>query len=438
MSRPISPQVGAAQQSHSAEASVGRLGDRFRYLIALAGFLVTLMLGTLYAWGVFVPTLQEYFDASRAEVMLPFSVASIVFALGMIPAGRALDKRGPRLVVLLGGVLAGSGYLLSSWADSLPLLVLSYGAVAGAGIALGYSGAAIAGVRWFPDYKGTATGILVGGFGLGAMVFGPIGHWLVVQLGGWQPAFRVFGIAFGVVIVLFSLILRAPPPGWKPKGWDPTAANRIRAIENTGIDFSAGGAVRTVEFVGMWFQFMLLTAGGFAIITNMVPFARDHQGFSPQAAVWLVSLYSLLNFAGRLVLGPLSDRIGRLVTFIICGALMTFALAAIPLSLVFAAPWLLYLSVMLGGAAFGGCLALSPALTADIWGLKNLGVNYGLMFTAWGMGSVVGPFIAGRVYDTLGRYEPAFWLLCGFAILGALVVQLVVRPALRRRLQALL
>ncbi|MEN4044071.1 MAG: OFA family MFS transporter [Methanobacterium sp.] len=341
-------------------------------------------LGTLYAWGVFVPTLEAYFKVSRAEIMIPFAVASITFALGMVPAGRLQDKKGPKIVAA-GGMLTGLGYILSSTAVYLWQLILYFGFIGGIGIALGYSGAVAGGVKWFPDLKGTAAGILVGGFGLGALVFGPAIHILIGHV-GWRDTFLILGSSFTIIIVITALlIIKNPPAGWKPDGWDPVELKTSMAAEYTGIDFTVSDAIKTPEFIGMWLNYFLIISGGFAIITHVGPFSIDFLKFTPAAATGLIMTFSLLNFSGRLVLGPLSDRIGRISTFSIIGMLMTIAVSIFAFIHYFEIHTLSYIIVILGGMAFGGYLALSPAFVADVWGLKNIGVNYGVMFTAWAL-----------------------------------------------------
>jgi OFA family oxalate/formate antiporter-like MFS transporter len=409
----------------------------YRYVIGVAGFIVTLTGGTLYAWGVFVPTLQEFFKATRAEIMVPFSVTSIVFALSMVPAGKIQDKKGPKFATIIGGILAGIGYILSSTAVHLWQLTLYFGIIGGIGAALAYSGAVAGGVKWFPDLKGTATGILVGGSGLGALVFGPVAHSLIGHI-GWQSTFLILGSAFGVIIVTIALlVIKNPPPGWNPPGWDPVKLKKARTAEYTGIDFTVGNAAKSPEFIGMWLYFFLVISGGLAIITHIKPFSIDFLQFTPVAATGLVIIFSLLNFSGRLILGPLSDKIGRINTFSIIGTLMAIAVFVFVGLHYVEIAFLPYIVVVIGGMAFGGCLALSPALVADVWGLKNIGINYGAMFTAWGIAGIYGPYFAGRIYDSFGSYEIAFIVFTIQSVVGVLIARNYVKPRLKVRIQQL-
>ncbi len=413
------------------------MGKYHRYLIGIAGFGVTLALGTLYAWGVFVPTLEEYFGVTRAEVMIPFSIASVVFALGMVPAGRLQDKKGPKLIVIIGGISAGLGYALSSTAVHLWQLSLYFGLLGGMGMALGYCGAVAGGVKWFPDSKGTATGIMVGGFGLGALVFGPVIHILLERV-GWESTFLILGIIFAIIIIsLGLLVIKNPPAGWMPEGWDPAKLTRTKTVEYTGMEVTGGKIIKTPEFIGMWIFFFSICSGGLAIMTQMVPFSRDYFGFTAAAATGLVMIFSILNFSGRLGLGPLSDRIGRLDTFMLIGVLMTIAVFLFAIIYFLNMPFLFYILVPLAGISFGGCLALSPAFAADVWGLKNFGLNYGMLFTAWGIAGIYGPYFAGAVYDALGSYEVAFLVFTIQCVISVLLARYYVKPRLQSRIQQL-
>jgi len=401
----------------------------FRYLVAAAGFLTTLCLGTLYAWAIFMPSLEAEFGWSRAAVTIPFTVAGLVFAFGMVPAGRILDLKGPRLLLIASAVLAIVGYGLSSAIHSLWQLVITFGIIMGVAIATGYCAAVAGGIKWFPDMKGTATGILVGGFGAAAAVFGPLSHFIVAEY-GWRSAFLILGAIFAALIGLCSFIIVNPLKGWRPAGWDPTKTTGIRkrSPEYTGYEFPFKKMLRTRQFWFMWTHYVLILAGGFSVIVHLHPLALG-LGFTAAAAAGLVAIIALSNLSGRFILSPLSDVIGRLKSFTIIGSLMAIATASAALASIFGIPNLLYFSAIIGGVSFGGYLALSPAFTADMWGMKNFGANYGGMFTGWGVASFVGPFFAGLAFDVFATYNHIFLVFAALSILAVLIAKLFVKPA---------
>jgi len=391
---------------------------------------MTLCLGTLYAWPIFIPHLEAEFGWSRATVTLPFTVASVVLALGMVPAGRLQDLKGPKSLVAICAVLVLVGYVLSSFATSIVWLVITYGLILGCAIAAGYMASVGGGLKWFPDMKGTATGILVGGFGLGAAVFGPIAQQMITAF-GWRESFIYLGIAFSIVIGLISLVVKNPPEGWTPaagKSKKGKATMRV-SPEFTGLEFSPQHMIKTPQFWLMWLQYFLVLSAGFSILVHLKPLAEEFAGFTPMAAAGLVSLISASNFTGRFFLSPLSDVIGRIKSFNMIAVLMTLATASAAVAILIDIPSILFFTAIAGGVAFGGYLALSPAFTADMWGSKNFGINYGLMFTAWGAASFAGPFFAGLTYDLTGGYVPAYIIFALLCIPGVIITTSFVKPA---------
>lgn len=391
--------------------------------------MVTLSLGTLYAWSIFIPHLEREFGWARATSTIPFTVASLVFAFGMTPAGRIQDLKGPRPLLLASAVLIFVGYGLSSLTRELWWIIITYGLIMGAAIAAGYMAAVAGGLKWFPDLKGTATGILVGGFGAAAAVFAPLARHLIAVY-TWRSAFVILGAVFATTIFITAFIIKNPPPGWRPAGWDPSQGKglRKRSPEFTGLEFSLNEMMRTSEFKLMWVQFILVLCGGFGIIVHLKPLAMEFAGFSAAAATGLVGLIGMSNLGGRFILSPLSDAIGRLKSFVIVSCFMMLAVLSAPLAIMAELPWLLYFTAIAGGASFGGYLALSPAFTADMWGMKNAGINYGAMFTGWGVASFVGPYFAGSLYDLTGTYVLAFLVFGVLCIPAIFIAQVLVKP----------
>lgn len=395
---------------------------RTRIFVAISGFIITLLLGVLYAWGVFVNPLEQEFGWTRAQATLPYTIASIVFAIGMLFAGFIQDKKGPKFVAFLGGVFSGFGLILSYFANSIIFLVFSFGILGGLGMALGYSGAVSSGVKCFPDKKGLATGLVVGGFGFGAFIWAPFSTFLIHKI-GFRNTFLISGFILIIIISIFSNFLRNPPREWIPSSFEKTDTKKYTP-EYTGKNLTLLEMLKTNVFWLMWLHYILATSPGIMIIVHLNPIAVEYGGFNPISASFLLSLLSIFNLIGRFFLGPLSDRIGRLKTFTLIGSMILISMV-----LLFVAHYIkvfFYLVPIIAGIAYGGYLALSPSFTADVFGTKYYGVNYGAMFTAWGVAGILGPYLAGYLHDLTKSYFSTILIFSIFSII-AVTISLFVR-----------
>jgi OFA family oxalate/formate antiporter-like MFS transporter len=401
-----------------------------RYIVAISGFLITLLLGVLYAWGVFVNPLEQEFGWTRAQATLPYTIASIVFAIGMVLAGFIQDKKGPRFVALLGGLFAGLGFIISYFTNSLIFLTTIFGILGGFGMALGYSGAVSSGVKCFPDKKGLATGLVVGGFGFGAFLWAPLSTYLIHKF-GWRNTFLFLGLILIIVISIVANFLRIPPKGWIPSSFEKNIEKKY-SPEYTGKDFTLNQMLKTRVFWLMWIHYILATSPGIMIIVHLNPIAVEYGGFKPLAASFLLSILSIFNLIGRFFLGPLSDKIGRLKTFTLIGSLVLASMI-----LLFIAHYLnilFYIVPIIAGIAYGGYLALSPSFTADVFGTKYYGVNYGAMFTAWGVAGILGPYLAGFLHDLTKSYFLTILIFSIFALIAVGISLYVRRSGLIKKL----
>lgn len=394
----------------------------FRWAVLAAGFTINACLGILYAWSVFVPTLEEAFGWTRTEVALPFVVATLSFSFGMILTGRLQDRSGPKTIALCGAALAGGGYMLSSLAESLPHLLITYGLIAGLGNAAGYIAAVSAGLKWFPDKRGLASGMVVGGYGLGAFVFAPIATH-VIAIAGWRVTFAILGLLFLTIIGICSLVLKNPPMGWMPAGWR-VARTSSSSSSAFAADLDSWGMLKTARFYMLWTIFFLSSLTGLMVIANLKPIAMAFAGLSPMEAAIAISVLSAFNFMGRIVLGWVSDVIGRIRTLAMMSAMIAANMLLFPM---YGTMVLIYMGAAVVGLCFGTNLGLFPAITADNWGTKHLGVNYGIMLTAWGIGGLAGPVIGGYVYDATGSYTYAFWIGSILAIVTLALMFIVTR-----------
>ncbi len=386
--------------------------------VTFAGLGINLALGVLYTWGVIKTAIPEAWNWSDTDKTLPYSIATLVFAFMTVPAGRLQDKIGPRWIALAGGICVGVGMILASQFTTPLGFVLCFGLLTGAGIGMGYACATPPAVKWFPANRtGLIAGLVVSGFGLAAAWISPLARELNKSF-GLQTTMMIFGIAFLVIVSTLSQLLRNPPPGWKPQS--PPAAPGAAKPKPATEDFTWSEMLRTPQFWLLWFMYAFAAGAGLMIIPQIATIVKD-QAHNTNGFVF-IALLAVGNASGRILSGALSDKIGRKATMLIA----FIAQAAILFSLRYVTQdSLFYPIAILIGMNFGANLALFPAVTKDFFGLKNFGVNYGFVFTAWGVGGFVLSQISSRVYDAAkaggggGNYYLAYLIAGGALILSA-------------------
>ena len=398
---------------------MGNDGGFNRWIIVAAAIVIQMCLGAVYAFSVLVPPLEAQFGWSRIQTSPAFTIALLVFALSIIPAGKLQDRRGPRAVATAGGAALGIGMVLSSFTDSLAWLYVSYGLIGGLGIGLTYVTPITTCVKWFPDKKGLITGIAVFGFGAGSIVFSPLWTFLIEAI-EWGPTFLVTGILFAALVIPSAQLLRNPPTGYTPSHWKPLAT--AKPVRNVG----PSEMLRTIPFFLIWASYWFGTTAGLMMIGHAKQAATEVAGLDSVQASLIVSILGVFNASGRIMWGFLGDRVGRervlTLAFAICSGGL-FMIATLT------GPWLFVLGLILVGLSFGGFLALYPALTSDYYGTRDLGVNYGLVFTAYGAGAVLGPIMAGFFRTSMDSYIPSFYIAGGLAFLGIIMALLMKRSA---------
>src|SRR5947209_11007307 len=280
-----------------------------RWWRVVGGLSMNLALGTLYAWSVFVAPLEKQFGWKRADTSMVFTIAVMVFALTFVVAGRIQDKIGPLYCSLAGGILVSLGFYLCSFTHSLTYLFVCFGVIAGLGNGFGYATPIPVMAKWFPDKRGLAIGLAVGGYGAGSALFGPLANLKLIPAYGVHTTFQILGVIFLFMTVIGALLLQNPPPGYRPSGWAPAPASKAAA---TTYDFSPGEVLRTPTFYFMWIAYALGTSAGLMVISQLVPFAKS-QGVS-SAALATMGLFvgAIGNASGRILSGWMSDALGRL------------------------------------------------------------------------------------------------------------------------------
>jgi OFA family oxalate/formate antiporter-like MFS transporter len=409
-----------------------------RWFVVLGAILIQLALGAIYAWSVFTPSLVEA-GWTKAMTQGVFSTGLFFFAVVMVIAGRMMPKFGPTKVAMSGGFVLGSGYLLAGLfgGTSFVALLIFIGIIGGAGIGLAYVVPIAVGMRWFPDKKGLITGLAVAGFGFGATLWVKLaGSWgNLIMSYGLSSTFTILGIIFMAMILFGSIWMRFPAAGWLPEGYTPPETSANVNVGSDG-DFDTMQMLKSPQFhlISLTFAFGAsagLMSIGLMKLWPMVALTGagiDKVSASDIAGTAMAVFFSLANGLGRIAWGALSDKLGRKNSIVIMMA--TQGVFVILFQWMAAVPALLYLGATLIGFNFGGNFSLFPTITADTFGSKYIGQNYGWVFLAYGFGGILGPIMGGWLGD-MGNFPLAF-TICGILCLIAAAVMSQIKPAVKR------
>jgi MFS family permease len=397
--------------------------------VTFAGMGINLALGVLYTWSLFKGAIEKEFGWKGDQLNDPYALCCLVFAFTMILAGRCQDKFGPRLTASLGGLLVGVGLVLISTTNSYALWLLGFGVLAGAGIGFGYSSATPPALKWFPPAKtGLIAGLVVAGFGLAPVYLAPTSQYLLGHF-GLQKSMLIFGIAFVVIVCGLAQLLTNPPTGYvtgpKPA---PGAAAKPAAASAT-----PGEMLRQPTFWLLWVIYFIGAGAGLMVIGSISGMAKKSMG---EAAFIAVAVMAIGNAGGRIIAGTMSDKIGRrwtLCLVLVIQALLMLVAIPVTASKGMAALVIVLLAASIG-ANYGANLALFPSYTKDLWGLKTFGMNYGVLFTAWGVGGFVLPRVQQMLYEASkdaegkGSYMSSFIVASVLLLVGTALTFLIKPP----------
>ncbi|HEV1994417.1 MAG TPA: OFA family MFS transporter [Candidatus Acidoferrum sp.] len=386
---------------------------------------MNLALGSLYAWSVFVKPLQGTFKLTREDVSNVFALAVAIFAISFIIAGRLQDKLGPFWVSVTGGLLVSLGFFMCSKATGVSSLFIWFSAIAGIGNGFGYATPIPVMAKWFPDRRGLAVGLAVAGYGGGSAIFAPLSLLYLIPHYGWRTTFEILGVIFLVMTMIGAFLLKNPPVGYKPPGWAPAPASKTAA---TTYEFKPGEVLRTPAFYFMWIAYALGTSAGLMVISQLAPFAAT-KGVTAAVGSTLFIIGAAGNAAGRIFSGWMSDALGRLNVLRLMIAIAAIAMVILPhTGGIVTVPVFMYLIVFIAYWCYGTQLSVNASTTSDFWGTKNAGVNYGLLFTAWGVAGIIGPKIGGRMFDIYKDYRIAFYIAAGLAVVALICEFIAKRP----------
>jgi OFA family oxalate/formate antiporter-like MFS transporter len=416
------------------------------WVVTGAGTAVNLCLGILYGWSVWKAALvpkdatlfgqpmggvnQGWTYLNDSEGNLAYSLCGLTFALFMIPGGRLQDRYGAKVGATLGGLFLAAGCVVAGLMQSYLGLIVGFGLLGGIGMGLGYAAATPAAVKWFPaSRRGLVVGLVVAGYGAAAVYISPLADFLIANH-GLTGSFVGLGVLFAVVVVVAGQLLNPPPAGYVAAEAPRVEAQGANA-PRSGNDFPASRVLGTWQFYALVLMFVASAQSGLLVIANAKPFltgAAEPGGLFYRHGWLLVTFIGAVNALGRVGTGRYSDRVGRLNAYALNGVVSAACLIA--------APWVLgernvaLLFAIIGVMAwqYGGTLAVMPAVTADYYGAKNLGLNYGLVFLGWGIAFLV-PQLGAELKRATGRWDAAFYVSAGLLVAGVLMSRVVRRPA---------
>lgn len=390
-----------------------------RWLILIASVVINLCIGSGYAWSVFAKPVIAALGCTAAAAALAFTISNGVGPVTMITGGRIQDKIGPKWVIFFGAFMFGGGVLLAGFSKSVSWLYMSYGVIMGLGMGIIYSCTVANTVKFFPDKRGLVAGIATAGYGCGSIIVPPIANSMIASM-GILNTFKTLGIAYMVIIAVFSFFIQKAPDNYKPEGWNPPAPTATSTV--SGVDKNWNQMLADPMFYVLLLMIMIGAFSGLMIISQASAIAQETTKVTAAVAAVAVSMIAMGNTGGRLFWGWVSDLIGRytaLTIMYIISAVAVFTLTTTPGYAGF------LVAAMFVALCFGGIMGIFPALTADMFGPKNNGVNYGIMFCGFAIAAYLGPMTAAKVKVASGGYTSAFIIAAVLSIVGILLTQVV-------------
>ena len=389
---------------------------KIRWLYLAVGVVLLLFLGLIYAWSVFRAPLAEEFGWSAPQLSVTFSISMMMFCIGGFVSGLITAKKGYRLTMILCAVFLAAGFILASRINTLMGIYLTYGLLCGFGVGLGYNVVISTIVKWFPDRQGFVSGVALMGFGFGGMLLGTAGAKMIAAI-GWRTTFVIFGIVFGVMVLLGMLVLRGAS--------DDLTQQLMSGEKKAASSFEELTPAQMLRRRNFWIYFIwaiVLSAAGLAIINESAPFAQAVTGFDLTRAAAVAGIVSVFNGAGRVVSGLIYDKFGyRITMFITC---VLFLLSAAALIGCFTAHSyvLLIAAFALIGTSYGFVPPTNSAFAATFFGRRHYGVNFSLINMNLIPASYLGPLCGG------GDYMRTFLFIIGFAVCGAILTLTIRDP----------
>lgn len=384
-----------------------------RVMYIITGMVMFLCLGTIYSWSVFQkPLIDEFYKINGKEISqtlanMPYTIFLLAYSFSMPFAGKMITKFKPKTVSIIGTAFVGIAWIISSMVNSMEILVCTYGVIGGIGVGIIYGVPIAVVAKWYPNKKGFAVGLTLLGFGLSPFITAPIANKLIMTFGALNT-FRIIGVFFIIILFFLSLVLKYPE------------LKNSEHLLKKEINFNIKQMIKTKQFYGLWSCYIIGTVAGLMIIGISSVYAQEVLKFSPTKAAFLISFFAIFNGLGRPVFGTLTDKMGsKKAALISYFSILTVSIlilifsSSVPVFIItFAVIW----------ANLGGWLAIAPTSTANLFGNKYYSENYGLIFTAYGIGALIQGFISGIVKERFGSYTYVFYPLIVLVIIGMFIV----------------
>ena len=404
--------MGITTRGEPKVTVLGQAAEQGRWLLIPLGMMILLCLGSVYSWSIFRTPLEKDLGISATQSLLPYTFVLVCYAITMPIAGFYIPRIGTRVTTAIGGIVVGLGYILSSFATHIGVLTLTYGVLAGTGIGITYGVPMVVASRWFPDKKGLAVGLTLMGFGLSPFLTAPLANQLI---GAYtvRPTLRILGILFGTIIVAIALTMKLPPQGWHPR-------RNVATAKSISPPAYPRSLFKSRSFYGLWISYAIGTLVGLSAIGISSPVGEEITNISPTVAAGSVSLFALFNGISRPFFGWLSDRFkphyvaifSYVLTLVACVLMVNARTGQVATYLIaFCLFWF----------CLGGWLAMAPTITLRFFNPDQYAQNYGIVFTAYGVGALIGTLVTGRIRDLFGTYNYVFYPMAGLAIIGIIV-----------------